>query len=68
MSIFQIKIGFIWMTNLEFLKQLKKNKIVSFENTIESEREESILSVWDWDGWHEVLIWFDNEGNVIKID
>ncbi len=56
------------MTNLEFLKQLKKNKIVSFENTIESEREESILSVWDWDGWHEVLIWFDNEGNVIKID
>ena len=38
------------MTNLEFLKQLKKNKIVSFEDTIESEREERILSVWDWDG------------------
>ena len=56
------------MTNLEFLKQLKKNKIVSFEDTIGSEREERIFSVWDWDGWHEVLIWFDNEGNVIKID
>ena len=68
MSIFQIEIGFIWMTNLEFLRQLKKNKIISFEDTIESEREENVFSVWDWDGWHEVLIWFDNEGNVIKID
>lgn len=56
------------MTNLEFLRELKKNKIVSFEDTIESEREENVFSVWDWDGWHEVLIWFDNEGNVIKID
>lgn len=56
------------MTNLEFLKQLKENKIVSFEDTFEPEQEENALFVWDWDGWHEVLIWFDNEGNVIKID
>lgn len=56
------------MSNLEFLRQLKKNRIVSFEDTVELERKENVLSVWDWDGWHEVLIWFDNEGNVIKID
>lgn len=56
------------MTNLEFLRQLKKNKIVFFEDIVEFEQEESILSVWDWDGWHEVLIWFDNERNVMKID
>ena len=54
------------MTNLEFLKYLRENKIVSFEDTFEPEQEENALFVWDWDGWHEVLIWFDNEGNVIK--
>ena len=56
------------MTNLEFLRQLKENRIVSFEDTIEPEREENVLSVWDWDGWYKVLIWFDKEGNVKKID
>lgn len=56
------------MTNLEFLKQLKENKIVSFENTFNPNQKSNALSVWDWDGWHQVLIWFDNEGNVIKID
>ena len=56
------------MTNLELLKQLEENNIVSFEDTIEPGRKENAISVWDWDGWHEVLIWFDNEGNVIKID
>lgn len=54
------------MTNLEFLKYLEENRIVSFEDTIEPEREENVFSVWDWDGWHEILIWFDKEGNVIK--
>lgn len=54
------------MTNLEFLRYLKENKIVSFEDIVEPEREENVLSIWDWDGWHEILIWFDNEGNVIK--
>lgn len=58
----------IWMTNLEFLRQLKENKIVSFEDNFELEQEENALFVWDWDGWHEVLVWFDDEGNVIKID
>ena len=56
------------MTNLEFLKYLRENKIVSFEDTFEPEQEENALFVWDWDGWHEVLVWFDDEGNVIKID
>lgn len=53
------------MTNLEFLRLLKEKRIVSFEDTIESEREENVLSVWDWDGWHAALVWFDKEGNVI---
>lgn len=54
------------MTNLEFLKYLKKNKIVFFDEYFDSNFEENAISVWDWDGWHEILIWFDNEGNVIK--
>lgn len=56
------------MTNLEFLRQLKENKIISFDEYSDFNYEEKAVSVWDWDGWHEVLIWFDNEGNVIKID
>lgn len=56
------------MTNLEFLRQLKENKIISFDEYFDSNFEENAIAVWDWDGWHEVLIWFDNEGNVIKID
>ena len=53
------------MTNLEFLKHLKENKIVSFDENFDSNDEEIAIQVWDWDGWHEVLIWFDKEGNVI---
>lgn len=56
------------MTNLELLRQLKENKIISFDEYFDSNFEENAISVWDLDGWHEVLIWFDNEGNVIKID
>lgn len=56
------------MTNLEFLRYLKKNKIISFDEYFDSNFKEKAISVWDWDGWHQVLIWFDNEGNVIKID
>ena len=55
------------MTNLYFLRLLKENRIVSFDDVVEPEREENAFHIWDWDGWHEVLIWFDKEGNVIKI-
>ena len=56
------------MTNLDFLRQLKENRIVNFEDNFNSNEESNVLSVWDWDGWHEMLIWFDSEGNVIKND
>lgn len=56
------------MTNLDFLRQLKENRIVDFEDNFNPNQESNVLSVWDWDGWHEMLIWFDSEGNVIKND
>ncbi len=56
------------MTNLEFLKYLRENKIVDFEDNFNSNEESNVLSVWDWDGWHEMLIWFDSEGNIIEND
>lgn len=54
------------MTNLEFLKYLRENRIVDFEDNFNSNEENNILSVWDWDRWHEILIWFDSEGNIIE--
>jgi len=54
------------MTNLEFLKYLRENRIVDFEDNFNSNEESNVLSVWDWDGWHEMLIWFDSEGNIIE--
>ena len=56
------------MTNLDFLKYLKENRIVDFEDNFNPNQKSNVLSVWDWDGWHEMLIWFDSEGNVIKND
>lgn len=49
------------MTNLEFLKYLRENRIVFFEDNIEN-----VFFIWDSDGWHKVLIYFDKEGNVIE--
>ena len=45
-----------------------EDKIISFDEYFDSNYKENAISVWDWDGWHEILVWFDNEGNVIKID
>lgn len=53
------------MTNLELLKYLRENRIISFDEDFNSNYKENVISVWDWDGWHEVLIWFDKEGDVI---
>jgi len=50
------------MTNLEFLKYLRENRIVFFDDNI----NENIFSVWDSNGWHEILIRFDKEGNIIE--
>lgn len=51
------------MTNLEFLKYLYEYGIVSVEPNLETK----FIHVWDSDGWKEIIVQFDEEGNIVKI-
>ena len=51
------------MTNLEFLKCLYKYNIVSVEPDFKSK----YIHIWDSDGWEEIIVQFDEEGNIVKI-
>lgn len=51
------------MTNLEFLKCLDEYKIVSVEPDFKSK----YIHIWDSDRWKEIIVQFDEEGNIVKI-
>lgn len=51
------------MSNLEFLRYLEKYGILSLDP--EPKENAEYANVWDSDGWNNLLIWFDKEGNVI---
>lgn len=51
------------MTNLEFLKCLYEYGIVSVEPDLKAK----FIHVWDSDGWKEIIVQFDGEGNIVEI-
>ena len=51
------------MSNLEFLKYLYEYGIIS----VESSFEDKFIHIWDSDGWKEIIVQFDEEGNIVRI-
>ena len=51
------------MTNLEFLKYLNEYNIVFIEPDFKSK----YIHIWDSDRWKEIIVQFDEEGNIVKI-
>ncbi len=51
------------MSNYDFLKYLYEYNIVSIEPDFKSE----YIHIWDSDGWKEIIVQFDEKGNIVKI-